>query len=307
MGGRHPSDGCVPGCLTLLLCRYLAFGRYAPFQVAFWGHPVTTGLSTIDFFMTSPLFEPKHGIEGIVPSSFGPHATFSEQLLLLEGLNTAFDRPNPKRAARSLRSVIIGAERSIEDTTQFKIYLCAQNPTKLHPMFDAVLAQLLARDAQALVVLMRNQAQPLTHLKLHERLRRALSGSPGDLASRLVFVDQGTHETFRDLVCSADVFLDPFPFGGGVTALEAMHCGVPVVTLPSLQTVHRLAAGMVHVANSTRNAVATDVESYVASAMELAHHSGVPGGANAPVFTSTEPISEWREFLHTAAAALSRS
>ena len=40
-----------------------------------------------------------------------------------------------------------------------------------------------------------------------------------------------------------EVVLDPFPFGGGVTSLEALSVGAPVVTLPSHQSVVRLAHG----------------------------------------------------------------
>jgi hypothetical protein len=40
------------------------------------------------------------------------------------------------------------------------------------------------------------------------------------------------------------VMLDPFPFGGGVTALEAFAVCTPVVTMPGAQTVPELAAGV---------------------------------------------------------------
>ena len=39
--------------------------------------------------------------------------------------------------------------------------------------------------------------------------------------------------------------VDPYPFGGGVTSLEALAVCTPVVTLPSRQTVPALTAGMI--------------------------------------------------------------
>jgi predicted O-linked N-acetylglucosamine transferase (SPINDLY family) len=39
--------------------------------------------------------------------------------------------------------------------------------------------------------------------------------------------------------------IDPYPFGGGVTTLEALAVCTPVLTLPSRQTVLTLTAGMI--------------------------------------------------------------
>lgn len=48
----------------------LAHSRLSPVQVAFWGHPGTTGLSTMDYFITSDLFEGEiRGGAGWVPAS----------------------------------------------------------------------------------------------------------------------------------------------------------------------------------------------------------------------------------------------
>jgi hypothetical protein len=46
-----------------------------------------------------------------------------------------------------------------------------------------------------------------------------------------------------DWVFICDV--DPFPFGGGVTTLEALSVCTPVITVPTAQTVPALTAGMI--------------------------------------------------------------
>ena len=37
---------------------FLAFARLAPVQIVSWGHPETTGINTIDYFLSSTLLEP---------------------------------------------------------------------------------------------------------------------------------------------------------------------------------------------------------------------------------------------------------
>ncbi len=37
---------------------FLAFSRIAPVQIVTWGHPETTGIKTIDYFLSSALLEP---------------------------------------------------------------------------------------------------------------------------------------------------------------------------------------------------------------------------------------------------------
>lgn len=51
-------------------------------------------------------------------------------------------------------------------------------------------------------------------------------------------------DAYVTLLAAGDVMVDPYPFGGGVTTLEALAVCTPVVTAPALQSVPALTAGM---------------------------------------------------------------
>lgn len=100
------------------------------------------------------------------------------------------------------------------------------------------------------------------------------------------------YKEFMGLLSFADVILDPFPFGGGVTTLDALALGMyvvckatrvylsgsdgyilaisnsPVVTLPSAQTVMQLAAGFLRAMNAT-DGIVDSVSEYVTRAIEF--------------------------------------
>ena len=67
-----------------------------------------------------------------------------------------------------------------------------------------------------------------------------------------------------------DIALDPFPFCGGLTTLEALWMGVPVVTWPQSRPVSRQSLGFLTQLGLT-DLVATDEDAYVRIAADLAH------------------------------------
>jgi len=54
-----------------------------------------------------------------------------------------------------------------------------------------------------------------------------------DVADRITFIRRLSGSEFLSFLSRVDVMLDPFPYGGGNTTLEAFSLGVPVVTLPT--------------------------------------------------------------------------
>src|SRR5262249_44422146 len=62
----------------------MAFSRLAPVQCVTWGHPVTTGLPAVDYFLSSNDLEMD-----------GAEAHYTEELVRLARLGVVYDRPVP--------------------------------------------------------------------------------------------------------------------------------------------------------------------------------------------------------------------
>ncbi|MBL8825654.1 MAG: tetratricopeptide repeat protein [Planctomycetaceae bacterium] len=186
----------------------LAFSRLAPVQCVSWGHPDTTGIETIDYFVSSELFE-----------SAEADAHYSEQLVRLPTLPFCYYPPElpsglPGRAALGLDPAA-------------HVYCCPQSIYKFHPDFDPVIAEILRRDPLGQLVLIQ-WIYPLPDEVLLERWR----GTMPDVVDRVQFVPRMSQPKFMNLLASSDLLLDPLRFGGGNTSAEAIALGTPIVTLP---------------------------------------------------------------------------
>jgi predicted O-linked N-acetylglucosamine transferase (SPINDLY family) len=235
-------DVLVVPALGMHQATYLwASQRLARVQVVAWGHPVTSGLPSVDYFVSSDLFEPL-----FEPSS---RERYSEQLVRFD--STSFVFPWPDAVAEVLAGHVrvpgLAAALAALAGSGVEGPLVAAVPQalmKLHPDLDAVLAEVLRGHPHAVLVLLHDPSKP-QHVAWRHRLEQRLAGLVGSEGmARVVFLGRLHPNEFLAFLRAAAVVLDPFPFGGGVTTLEGFAVCAPVVTAPSLQTVPHLAAGM---------------------------------------------------------------
>ena len=223
---------------------FLAFGRYARLQAVTWGHPVTSGLPSLDLYLSARDAETAQA-----------DRHYSETLVRLEHPSIRYERPaaDPARTTRAAFNLPEGVT----------LYGCLQTVFKYHPEFDAVLRAVLDGDPGARLVLLTDPADPL-----YERLRMRLVRSLGPAARRTVMIPQIARPAFQSLLGQIDVLLDPLHFGGGQTTLEAIAAGTPVITLPGAYRRGRLSLAYLTQAGVTET-VARDVADYVARAHAL--------------------------------------
>lgn len=226
------------------LTYYLAYARLARVQCVTWGHPLTTGIPALDYFISSRDLDPP-----------GAEAHYTEKLARLGHLANYYFRPE------------VSATKTREDfglPRETHLYASLQSLFKYHPDDDALFAEILRRDPRGVLVLLEGNYPSWTEL-----LRRRLRNSIGDVFERIVFVPQQTPEDFSRLLAVVDVLLDPLHFSGGDTSYQSFAVGAPVVTLPSGFLRGRITYALYR-AMGIDDLVARDRDDYVARAVRLA-------------------------------------
>ncbi len=187
----------------------LAALRLAPRQAMAWGHPVTSGLPTIDAYFTCAAMEP-------------PDAAlhYREPLLPLPGIGTRYRHPGPP-PARTRRELGLPEDRHL--------VLVPQSAFKLHPDNDTVLATLLAERPAATAVLF-GGGTPGAALRLRRRLTAAVRAAGGDPARQLLWLPLVDRRRYLEIATGCDLMLDSLHWSGGNTSIDALVCGLPVIT-----------------------------------------------------------------------------
>lgn len=189
----------------------LAALRLVPLQVCAWGHPVSSGLPTIDAFLSCADMEPADAREH-----------YTERLLTLPGLGTRYLSPEiPAAAPRAALGL----------PAQGTLYLVPQSLFKLHPDNDSVFVDIVRRDPEAVLVFFSGLERGALR-SFRERLTPALAHAGVAPEQRIRFLPMRPRADYLRINLACDVMLDSLHWSGGNTSLDALHAGLPVVTCP---------------------------------------------------------------------------
>ncbi|MBF2052634.1 MAG: tetratricopeptide repeat protein [Candidatus Sericytochromatia bacterium] len=230
---------------------FLAAHRLAPVQLTSWLSSGTSGLPSVDYFISSQQLEQQEA----------PERFYSEKLIRLQHL------PGCLPLQMSVLSAPARSEYGLPE--QGRIYLCPHHLFKLHPDFDAALALILAGDPDGHLVL---QSRPdIDGQTFYRQWLSRFEGLYPDLLSRIWCLPLMSESDFMGLLQTADVLLDPFYVGGGRVTLAAFSLGLPVITWPSERAAGRLAYAL-YQAMELLDCVAYNPQDYVEKALAVARN-----------------------------------
>ncbi len=191
--------------------------RLAPIQCATLGHPITTGLPTIDYFISGAGIEPTDGEQH-----------YTETLVRLPNLGVCCRKPIiPLLLFTKPRSDFGLPDDAI-------VYLCCQSLFKYLPRQDCLIAQIAARVPKARFVFVQGDfvwGNPVLAKKLLARLESAFVSAGIEIRERCHLLPAHSPGEFWNLMRISDVFLDTVAHSGGRTTLQAIACGLPIVTV----------------------------------------------------------------------------
>ena len=220
-----------------LLPTLLAYSRIAPIQITTWGHSETSGIDTIDYFVSSHHFMGSLTKEEV-------QTQYSEKLILLKSLGTFYISPhklfigynddykeeNQTQNQTQNKTKNVKKFKTREElgfTDKDRLYVCLQTFYKLNPEFEKCLARILELDPNGIVLLSNTFPYCKNHL---ERIRNTIGL---EKIKRIKWYGSLEKDEFLNVVSVSDVCLDPFPFGGCNTSFDAFDYNIPVITLPS--------------------------------------------------------------------------
>jgi protein O-GlcNAc transferase len=233
---------------TSRIAQAVASVRNAPVQVMMWAHPMTSGMPTIDYYLSADACEPENAT-----------AHYSEQLVRLPRLGALLEMPGPVNDDfGSKASHVDGIIR----------FLCMQSADKLHSGHDELFARILKSVPNAKLDIICSKPTIVAQT-LAARMRTTFAKLGFDFDACCHVHPGQPLATYNRFLANADVCLDSLDFSGCITSLDALWRDLPIVTLRGELMRGRQTYGMLRLLGMDE-LIAQDVEDYVRIATRAA-------------------------------------
>ncbi len=215
----------------------------APVQVTWLGYFGTTGLTQIDYLLAGPWDVP-----------LGEEPEFSETIWRLPHTRLCFSRPQVAVPVAPLPTLTVG----------HLTFGCFNNIRKVTDRVVALWARVLKALPDARLFLKTKQLDG-------EAGRAAIAArflAEGLTADRLILEGTSAFADYLGAYGRVDIALDPFPYTGGTTSIQALWMGVPVLTLAGDRLLARQGESMLRALGLEEWVAATEAD-YVERAVRL--------------------------------------
>jgi predicted O-linked N-acetylglucosamine transferase (SPINDLY family) len=214
-------------------------------QVAYLGHPGTTGAEYIDYVIADEIVIPR-----------GEWEHYTEKVLYVPNCYQVNDRKRGISSAVGSRLTYALPEAGV-------VYCCFNSTYKITPTVFSSWMRILGAVEGSVLWLLASSPKCIENLRAEAALRAV---DP----SRLIFAEQQPLEEHLARYKHADLFLDTGPCSAHTTASDALWAGVPVLTCMGSSFASRVAASLLH-AVGMPEMVVNAWQDYEALAIGLGH------------------------------------
>lgn len=216
----------------------------APVQATWLGYFDTTGIPSIDYLIADRFVCPE-----------GADAFFVEQVKRLPGSYLCFAPPEPSPPVAPLPAIARG----------YVTFGCFNNVAKINEAVIALWAEILRALPEARICL---KTAALDDPGVRDCMTDRFAAQ-GVAPHRLRLLGKSAFADYLSSYGEIDIALDPFPYSGGATTVDALWMGVPVISLKGERFVSRM--GYSHLSAAGLDELVVDSgPAYVRKAVELA-------------------------------------
>jgi protein O-GlcNAc transferase len=224
---------------------HLASLRLAPLQMTSWGHPMTSGLPTLDWYLSGELLEP-----------IDAQDHYSEKLIRLPGTGVC-----TYQLEIQPRKLTIKHDIGISLDKKVKVYLC-QHAFKYTDEAIKLIGRIATELPEIVFFVVKDSKYPDAFKIALNQMRDEFKKSGVDYDAKVFLLPWMNRAQFLGSFEHVDIYLDLPGFSGYTTAWQALGQGIPVVTLEGNFLRQRLAAGLLR-AVASEDCIATNEDEYI--------------------------------------------